>query len=139
MFFNVLYSLIVSIILIFVVHNIFEYLKNTLTTPKVKDMINKPKYEYDKINSVINSSHVNNSHGNNSIPLDTSQTNNNVDKIDIKDINDTINDNILTERFDKNNIKSELKDFFNQLNNDVNINSQYDILSSKNDMMFAEL
>jgi hypothetical protein len=135
MFFNILYSLIVSIIIIFVVHNIFEYLKNTLTTPKVKDMINKPKYEYDKINSVINSRHINNGIPvDNSIPLDTSHDDNNIHKID------TINDNILTEQFDKNNIKSELKDFFKQLNNDNGDNRHsLDMMPSNHDMMFADL
>lgn len=98
MFFNILYSAIVSIIIIFVVHNIFNYFKNTLTTPKIKDLINKPRNEYDKIKSVINS----NSH------IDTSGSNDNDNtSTEMKSIRNDV---------DRDNIKSELKDFFKQLN-----------------------
>ncbi len=98
MFFNILYSAIVSIIIIFVVHNIFNYFKNTLTTPKIKDLINKPRNEYDKIKSVINS----NSH------IDTSGRNDNDNtSTEMKSIRNDV---------DRDNIKSELKDFFKQLN-----------------------
>jgi len=119
MFFNILYSAIVSIIIIFVVHNIFNYFKNTLTTPKIKDLINKPRNEYDKIKSVINS----NGH------IDTTGSN--------------YNDNTSTEMqnirndVDRDNIKSELKDFFKQLNEEKKdsisfnpVNNNYDTLNS---------
>jgi len=119
MFFNILYSAIVSIVIIFVVHNIFNYFKNTLTTPKIKDLINKPRNEYDKIKSVINS----NGH------IDTTGSN--------------VNDNTSTEMqnirndVDRDNIKSELKDFFKQLNEEKKdsisfnpVNNNYDTLNS---------
>jgi len=119
MFFNILYSAIVSIVIIFVVHNIFNYFKNTLTTPKIKDLINKPRNEYDKIKSVINS----NGH------IDTTGSN--------------YNDNTSTEMqnirndVDRDNIKSELKDFFKQLNEEKKdsisfnpVNNNYDTLNS---------
>ena len=132
MFFNILYSAIVSIIIIFVVHNIFNYFKNTLTTPKIKDLINKPRNEYDKIKNVINS----NGH------VDTTERND--------------NDNISTEMqnirndVDRDNIKSELKDFFKQLNEEKKdsisfnpVNNNYDTLNlnSMNTMnaMFTNL
>lgn len=98
MFFNILYSAIVSIIIIFVVHNIFNYFKNTLTTPKIKDLINKPRNEYDKIKNVINSNgHIDSiaKYNNDNISTETQSIRNNVDR---------------------DNIKSELKDFFKQLN-----------------------
>lgn len=124
MFFYILYSAIVSIIIIFVVHNIFNYFKNTLTTPKIKDLINKPRNEYDKIKSVINSD------------LDTS-----IEHIDSTARNS--NDNTSTEMqsvrndVDRDNIKSELKDFFKQLNEEKKdsisfnpVNNNYDTLNS---------
>jgi len=49
MLFYVLKQTIVSIILILVVHYIFDYFKNNLTNPKVKDLVNKPKEQYKEI------------------------------------------------------------------------------------------
>ena len=119
MFFNILYSAIVSIIIIFVVHNIFNYFKNTLTTPKIKDLINKPRNEYDKIKNVINS----NGH------IDTPGSNDN-------DNTSTEMQNIRND-VDRDNIKSELKDFFKQLNEEKKdsisfnpVNNNYDTLNS---------
>jgi len=119
MFFNILYSAIVSIIIIFVVHNIFNYFKNTLTTPKIKDLINKPRNEYDKIKNVINS----NGH------IDTTGSNDN-------DNTSTEMQNIRND-VDRDNIKSELKDFFKQLNEEKKdsisfnpVNNNYDTLNS---------
>lgn len=109
MFFNIIYSLVVSIIIIFVIHNIFEYFKSTLTTPKVKDLINKPKSEYDRINRIINSSENASSTSINDLP-------NISDFISDTDRQNTTNSN--SNHYDPDNIKSELKDFFKQLNSE---------------------
>ena len=110
MFFNIIYNIIISIIIIFIIHNIFDYLKNTLTAPKVKDLIHKPKNEYEKINNLINSNN-----GNNTLNI------NNHDKIDNKDF-----------KIDTQNIKEELKDFFNELNNKKDITEILDYQSADN-------
>lgn len=122
MFFNILYSAIVSIVIIFVVHNIFNYFKNTLTTPKIKDLINKPRNEYDKIKSVINSD------VNTSISENRGSDNDDITSIQRQSINKDV---------DHNNIKSELKDFFKQLNEEKKdsisfnpVNNNYDTLNS---------
>lgn len=113
MFFNIIYTAVVSIIIIFVIHNIFEYFKSTLTTPKVKDLINKPKTEYERINRIINSDIPSNNQPNKLVHdtntnMNTNNTNNGSDNINTE----------LDPNFDPNNIKSELKDFFKQLNSD---------------------
>ena len=116
MFFNIIYTAGVSIIIIFVIHNIFEYFKSTLTTPKVKDLINKPKSEYDRINRIINSDIPSNNQPNKLVH----DTNTNMNTNNTNNTNNG-SDNINTEldpNFDPNNIKSELKDFFKQLNSD---------------------
>ena len=105
MFFNIIYSVIVSIIIIFVIHNIFEYFKSTLTTPKVKDLINKPKSEYDRINRIINSSENVSSTSINDLP-------------NISDTDRQNNTRSNSNHYDPDNIKSELKDFFKQLNSE---------------------
>lgn len=120
MFFNIIYNIIISIIIIFIIHNIFDYLKNTLTAPKVKDLIHKPKNEYEKINNLINSSNniVNNNIVNNNI------VNNNDNPDNINDSNDI--------KIDTQNIKEELKDFFNELNNKKDITEILDYQSTDN-------
>tara|TARA_B100000902_G_C27319169_1_gene923199 strand:- start:5205 stop:5606 length:402 start_codon:yes stop_codon:yes gene_type:complete len=107
MFFNIIYTTIVSIIIIFVVHNIFNYLKNTLTSPKIKDLINKPKYEYNKINNLINSNDDN-------IMFSNVINKENTEKTENCEINSHKNNIIDSEQ-----IKSELKDFFKELNNNI--------------------
>ena len=113
MFFNILYSTIFSIIIIYVVHNIFNYFKNTLTSPKVKDLIIKPAYEYNKINDLLNSN-PNSNH--NSNPNSNHNSNHNSNKTN----------NEYRNNFDPEEIKSELKDFFNELNNNSKQDSNLD-------------
>ena len=49
---------IVSFLLIFLVHHIFNFLKTTLTVPKVKDLVNQSKQDYDNIFRVIEQGYV---------------------------------------------------------------------------------
>ena len=116
MFFNIIYNIIISIIIIFIIHNIFDYLKNTLTAPKVKDLIHKPKNEYEKINNLINSNN-----GNNTLNVNNHDNIDNIDNIDNKDF-----------KIDTQNIKEELKDFFNELNNKKDITEILDYQSAEN-------
>lgn len=39
----------VSLLIIILSHKFYDFLKNTLTVPKVKDLVNKPKKNYDGI------------------------------------------------------------------------------------------
>ena len=109
MFFNIIYNIIISIIVIFITHSIFDYLKNTLTAPKIKDLIHKPRNEYEKINNLINSENnrdLNQQNTNTAINNNTIDTNNNSNSVEGK--------------IDSENIKAELKDFFNELNSKKN-------------------
>ena len=119
MFFNIIYATLISIITIFIVHNIFTYIKSTLTAPKIKDLINKPKYEYDKINDLIHSDNI---------VLNNSSSSN-------KEDNKIIKNNSQEDTFiDCQEIKSELKDFFNELNNNTsnNVVSDYNSYNDNN-------
>ena len=122
MFFNIIYSVVVSVIIIFVIHNIFDYFKSTLTTPKIKDLINKPKSEYERINRVINSDIPSNNQPNKLVhDMNNNNTNNNTNNNNTNNNTNNGSDIINSEldpNFDPNNIKSELKDFFKQLNSD---------------------
>tara|TARA_B100001094_G_C18078375_1_gene743841 strand:+ start:104 stop:445 length:342 start_codon:yes stop_codon:yes gene_type:complete len=108
MFFYIIYNIILSVIIIFIIHNIFNYLKNTLTAPKVKDLIHKPKSAYQKINELI-SKETNIAHYN-------------------------IDNNKKMNSFDTEEIKSELKDFFNELNNDKKNTNLNEYISVNNNV-----
>jgi hypothetical protein len=38
---------VVSLIIIFVLHNLYSFFKETLTVPKIKDMVKRPQQKYD--------------------------------------------------------------------------------------------
>ena len=47
---------LISLILIMLIHHIFYYLKNTLTIPKIRDLIDEPHNTYLEIQETINKS-----------------------------------------------------------------------------------
>ena len=49
MFFSILKWVIISLTLIFLVHHLYMFLLNTLTVPKIKDLVNKPNQQYKDI------------------------------------------------------------------------------------------
>jgi hypothetical protein len=44
---------LISFLLIFLVHHLFEFFKTTLTVPKVKDLVNAPKQRYEHMYNTI--------------------------------------------------------------------------------------
>jgi hypothetical protein len=72
---------VISILLIFLLHYLYSFFKRTLTSPKLKDLVNKPQAKYNTIYNSIKSvgdvnlgeEHINNSkHPNNSDISNTS-------------------------------------------------------------------
>lgn len=60
---------VVSLIIIFVLHNLYSFFKETLTVPKIKDMVKRPQQKYDMLfrelhNQVSASSSNSNGNGN---------------------------------------------------------------------------
>ena len=53
-------TIIISIILIFLVHHLISYFKQTLTVPKIKDLVNLPSQKYETMFNVISNSNSNN-------------------------------------------------------------------------------
>ena len=47
---------VISIILIFLIHHIIGFLKNNLTVPKVKDLVNVPTQKYENMLKTISTS-----------------------------------------------------------------------------------
>jgi len=54
MLFWTLQSIVISLILIVLIHYLFYFFKNTLTIPKVKDLVNKPRERYNQVISTLN-------------------------------------------------------------------------------------
>jgi|688.fasta_scaffold1348535_1 Tfp pilus tip-associated adhesin PilY1 len=44
---------IISIVLIFLVHYLFNFFKSTLTVPKIKDLVNSPNQKYENMFNII--------------------------------------------------------------------------------------
>jgi len=55
MFFSTLKWILISLTLIFLVHHLYMFLMNTLTVPKIKDLVNKPNQQYKDIFDTLGS------------------------------------------------------------------------------------
>lgn len=70
---------VVSLIIIFVLHNLYLFFKETLTVPKIKDMVKRPQQKYETLfrelrNQVADASNTN-SNSNTKINLNFSNSN----------------------------------------------------------------
>jgi hypothetical protein len=104
---------IISIVLIFLIHHIINFLKSTLTVPKIKDLVNVPIQKYENIYNIINNSTESNSNYENT----NSKKSNNYTLIDLLPQNEEID------------MKSELKNFLKSQLNTINTNDKNEILS----------
>ena len=93
-------TVIISIIFIFLIHHLIEFFKNTLTVPKVKDLVNVPTQKYEHILNILSKNK--NTNDNNS---------NNIENLN-NNINLSTNINNLPVVGD--DMKSELKKFLKQ-------------------------
>ena len=87
MIIGVIQWIIISLILILLIHHLFFFFKNTLTVPKIKDLVHQPATLYNEIEQTLNSSNKN-----------------------------TVKLTSLDNNIDTKEMKSELKNFFNELN-----------------------
>lgn len=49
----IIQSIILSVIFILILHNLICYFKDTLTIPKIKDLISSPSLKYENIYNII--------------------------------------------------------------------------------------
>lgn len=56
MIFWTIKTIVLSIIFIFLIHHLIEFFKNTLTVPKVKDLVNVPTQKYEHILNILSKS-----------------------------------------------------------------------------------
>lgn len=113
MFLSILKWSIISLTIIYLIHHLYMFFLNTLTVPKVKDLVNKPTEQYDEILKTLQnsgSSIVINGNGN---KKQTKHKN-----------NETISDDKMTE---------ELSSFLNELKKNPTNNNNI----SNNNMNFS--
>ena len=120
---------IISIVLIFLVHYLFNFFKSTLTVPKIKDLVNSPTQKYENMFNIISK---NNSKTHNKKDYNDNNFNDNNDYNDNNETNDnneneyTLTDLLPTQQT-KTDMKNELKNFLkkqmNPTNDSNNINN----------------
>ncbi len=101
---------IISIVLIFLVHYLFNFFKSTLTVPKIKDLVNSPTQKYENMFNIIsknNSKTINNNDDNYG---DNNNFNKNDNDYNNTEIEYTLTDLLPTQQ-PKTDMKNELKNF----------------------------
>ena len=116
----------VSIIFILVVHNIFHFLKNTLTVPKAKDLVDVHMEKYKHIYATLNNNEPILNYSGSLTPENTRGTTN-IDDIPMmsNDLNKQAKINPLLNQSENNNMKNELKNFMKkQLNSNQSVSTE---------------
>ena len=131
---------IIYFILILLLHNLYLFFQNNLTTTKTKDYYNFPNKEYNKINNILNSNNkFNENNLENKEKVNDKKTlysnlnsfsnvNNTINpNYEINFINEKSENNLeetnrfnihkFNSQFENNNMKGELEEFLNKLNN----------------------
>ena len=110
MFSWVIQATFISIIFILLVHHLIQILKDTLTYPKVKDLVNVPTKKYEDIYNVLNQVVVGQSR-------DRSSDTTSIHNLDI--YTDKLLPDLETTKpvDDDNNMKNELKNFIKKQQN----------------------
>lgn len=92
---------LISILIVFLVHHIIHFLKETLTVPKIKDLVNVPHERYQKMYETMNSNNKNK-------PINNEESIKPINKNN-QPINNQTNTN--TNTLAKEDMKNELKQF----------------------------
>ena len=123
---------IISIVLIFLVHYLFNFFKSTLTVPKIKDLVNSPTQKYENMFNIIsknNSKTINNNddnYGDNNNDNDNDYNN--------AEIEYTLTDLLPTQQ-PKTDMKNELKNFLKKQMNKSDESNNPTPISALDSMM----
>ena len=120
----IIQATVISIVLIFLVHHLFNFFKSTLTVPKIKDLVNTPTQKYDNMFSIISKGNYDN---NNLVTNTNSNTN-------LSDNYEYTMKDLLPKP--ENDMKSELKNFLKkQLNTNDSLSTNSTSISALDSMM----
>ena len=106
MFLWIIQISLISIIFIFLVHNIISFFTTTLTIPKIKDLVTAPTQKYEDMFNIMSANKSNTF-------LDNDSNSNSNENLDMKD---------------------ELKNFLKQQLTSENIESKYEIQKDTTDI-----
>jgi len=110
----IIQNTIISIIIIFLVHYLFNFFKTTLTVPKIKDLVNTPNKKYENMFNVIskknNNSYEDTTVSNSYTDIDLLPNLDSSDTDTITNINTSINSKNMNTDLMKNELKSFLKE-----------------------------
>lgn len=121
MMFWIIQVTVMSAVFIFLVHHLIQYFKETLTIPKLKDLVDRPKEQYEKINMIIHSS--NNGSGSGSVSYNKSYS---LDELlPSQTLTSTSNNNdSLDGKMDGLSMKNTLKEYMkSQIQDNLPINT----------------
>ena len=107
--------ILLSLILIILIHYLFNFFKDNLTIPKTKDLVTKPLEKYKVMESIINKD-LEKFSNNKTNYIDEYSGTTKLDSINTIDINYNNNNNNYNNNNNNNNMKNEFKNFFNELN-----------------------
>ena len=134
MFFWSLQITIISITMIFLVHHLLNFFKNTLTVPKVRDLVNIPQQKYDNIYNILNSGQGLNAGQNLNAGrnLNVGQGLNTGQNLNVGQGSNSINNHVKQEaKIEISSMKNELKSFLKkQLQNGKGNATSIDTLDS---------
>jgi hypothetical protein len=120
----IIQATVISIVLIFLVHYLFNFFKSTLTVPKIKDLVNTPTQKYDNMFSIISKGNYD---SNNLVTNTNSNTN-------LSDNYEYTMKDLLPKP--ENDMKSELKNFLKkQLNPNDSSTASSTSISALDSMM----
>jgi len=110
----IIQTTILSLLIIFLIHYLFNYFKTTLTVPKIKNIVNSQTQKYENMYNIISKEEIDTSI-NTSINIDTN-IDTSINNLDTENMKDEL----------KNFIKSQ-KDNYNNNNNNTMNNSSTNI------------
>jgi hypothetical protein len=102
---DIILTTFISVILITILHYLYEYFKNILTVPKVKDLVYSPASQYREIYNTIERE---NTHSNVNVPKENHNNPNNANNVNNANIN----------------MKNELKNYLNSISSKDGIQSR---------------
>ena len=108
---KIIFSIIISLIIIIILHNLFIFFKNNLTAPKIKDFVEKPSKDYEDIYKIIN----NNENIDNNSTTTTNLENLPIKKVKFQESNYNDDVNLINNKNLNIDMKMELKKFLNSL------------------------
>lgn len=100
---------VVSLIIIYVIHNLYSFFKDTLTVPKIKDMVKRPQQKYELLFRELRDQVANNATNMSSTNPCSSTTTN-------PSSSTTTNPSSTTNPHNTDDMKNELKRYLMDLN-----------------------